>query len=427
MLRKAMVIAMLAAGAEAQAGAPPSFRMSGVKTVELRHESAADRREGRIPGCIVCHLGQAETLTLDFDVIDGATESLYYSFVHYDARWEPSDMMEMEYVSGLNKIYGAETSRLSFNTTVAFVHYTMTISTETLLASGNYMIEVRDAADERLVLSEPMWLTEDACGLGVRVDKGEATQEIDVAVKWPRHGLMQPETQMTICAWQNKRTDDIRYAEGPTYVRQDEITYQHLDEWRFCGGTEWRWLDSRSIRQLGISDSRVEFSGGMYNYTLATDTRPKGYSYHEDFDGGQWVETHDRRDDEAELVADYAIAHFTYAPPDPSILTTHDVYVIGDATGWEPTSGNRLEADGSTMSFRGQSLVKQGLMNYLYVSRPKRRRREAPQMTDTEGCYGQTENDYHIAVYVRKPGDTYDHLVAFKTHNTLTSRSEFIN
>ena len=426
MIRATISATLLLMGAECMAATPPTYRASGVKTVELRHESASDRRDGRVPGCVVCHLGQAETLTLSFDIIDGGTESLYYSFSHYDARWEESDLMEMEYVDGLNKIYGSETSRLSFNTTVAFVHYTMSVSTEPILASGNYMVEVRGASDDRLILREPLWVTEDACGVGVRVDKGDVTQEIGVAVRWPRHGLKQPERQMTACAWQNKRLDDIRYAEGPTFVRPDEITYQHIDAWRFCGGTEWRWLDSRSIRQLGVSDLGVSYAGGMYQYTCATDTRPKGYTYREDFDGGQWVETRDRQDDDAAVVADYGMAHFTYLPSEASMLETHEVYVIGDATGWEPTSGNRLEADGSTMSFGGQCLIKQGLHNYLYVSRLKKRRREMPQMTETEGCYGETENDYNIAIYVRRPGDTYDHLVAFKTHNTLKSPSEFI-
>ncbi len=406
---------------------PPTFRASGVKTVELRHEGASDRREVSVPSCVVCHLGQPETLTLDFDIIGGDTESLYYTFSHYDARWEPSDLMEMEYVDGINKVYGAETSRLSFNTTVAYIHYSVTISTEPLIASGNFIIEIHDATDDHLILCEPMWMTEDACGLGVRVDKESETQEMDIAVRWPSHGLQQPETQLTVCAWQNKRIDDMRYAEGLTFVRPDEITYQHLNEFRFCGGREWRWLDTRSIRQLGISDSRIDFIGDTYHYTQAPDERAKAYSYREDFDGGQWIETRDRKDDDAAVVADYAMAHFSFIPDDPTTLTSNDFYIIGDATGWQPSATNHLEPDGATMSVNGQQLVKQGLHNYLYVSRPKKRKRQAPQMIDTEGCYGITENDYHIAVYARRPGETYDHLVAFKTHNTLKSLNEFIN
>lgn len=47
-------------------------------------------------------------------------------------------------------------------------------------------------------------------------------------------------------------------------------------------------------------------------------------------------------------------------------------------------------------------------------------------MTETEGCHGETENDYYVAVYARRPGQTYDHLVAIKRHNTLKTRNEFI-
>ncbi|MGN0011441.1 MAG: hypothetical protein ACI35N_08960, partial [Marinilabiliaceae bacterium] len=70
-------------------------------------------------------------------------------------------------------------------------------------------------------------------------------------------------------------------------------------------------------------------------------------------------------------------------------------------------------------------LVKQGLHNYLYASR-KIGETRAPQTEVTEGCYGDTENDYYIAVYARRPGETYDHLVAMRRHNTLKTRNDFV-
>lgn len=406
---------------------PQCYRAPGVATVELRHEGAADRTKGRVPSCVVCHLGRPEVLTLDFDILDGQSEALYYSFTHCDAQWEPSDLMEMEYVDGLNKIYGQDTNRPSLNTTIPFMHYTLAIDTSPLRKSGNYLVEVRNAADDHLVVREPIWVSEDLCGVGSRVEKLGASQEVSLCVRWTSHGLSSPETQLTVCAWQNKRLDDMRHATGPTFVRPDEIVYHKLPEMRFCGGTEWRWLDTRSIRLPGLSDAGVEFVSGAYHFTAVADAPAKDYSYREDFDGGQWIETRDRRDNDAQVAADYAFAHLTFQPDDPAILSTHDVHVIGDATGWEPAAANRMTPDHDDMSLNGQALVKQGLHNYLYVARPKRGRRQSPQMTETEGCFGETENDYHIAVYVRRPGDTYDRLVAVKTHNTMKTVNEFIN
>lgn len=423
---------LLAVFSAFSAFAPPAaaqqcYRAPGVATVELRHEGAADRTQGRVPLCVVCHLGQPEALTLDFDILDGQSESLYYSFTHCDAQWEPSDLMEMEYVDGLNKIYGQDTNRPSLNTTVAYLHYTLTIDTSPLLKSGNYMVEVRNATDDHLVVREPIWVSEDLCGIGSRVEKPGPSQEVSLSVRWAGHGLSSPETQLNVRVWQNKRLDDVRHAASPTFVRPDEIVYHRPAELRFCGGTEWRWLDTRSIRQLGFSDARVEFVSGAYHYTAAPDAPAKDYSYREDFDGGQWIETRDRRDDDEQVTADYAFAHFTFRPEDLSLLSGHDVHVIGDATGWEPTPTNRMTPDDGDLSLHGQALVKQGLHNYLYVARPKRRKRQAPQMTETEGCFGETENDYYIAVYVRRPGDTYDRLAAVKTHNTMRTVNEFIN
>lgn len=403
-----------------------SYRASGVATVELRHAAAQDRRETTVPGCVICAIGSGETLVLSFDIIGGGSESLYYSFAHFNADWQPSDLMEMEFVDGLNKVYGAESTSLSFNTTTAFTHYEMTIDTSPLRASGNYMVEARRADDDALLVREPIWMSEEACGIMSRVDREESEQAVEMSVRWPRHGLSSPETQMMVYAWQNKRTDDMRLASGPTFVRPDEIVYQGISEFRFCGGREWRWLDTRSVRLPGLSDSQVEYIPHLYHFTLATDYPARGYTFREDFNGGGWTETRDRRDGEADEVADYVMAHFTFAPEDPTLLDKDEVYVIGDATGWSPSAANRLQPDAADITFKGQHLVKQGLDNYLYVAREKRRGHGAPQMTDTEGCYGETENDYYIAVYVRRPGDTYDRLVAVKRHNTLKTRNAFI-
>ncbi len=421
----ALIINIPATASGTGRGEGVAYEASGVATVEFRHEAAQDRRETTVPGCVVCHLGAAERLILSFDVIGGNTESLYYSFAHCNADWQPSDLMEMEYMDGFNRIYDEEECSMSFNTTTAYAHYELTISTAPLMASGNYMIEVRRTRDDAMLVRVPMWMSEELCGVASRVERKESTQDVELAVIWPDHGISSPETQMTVAVWQNKRIDDLRKADGPTFVRRDEIVYQSQSEFSFCGGTEWRWLDTRSIRLPGISGSRVEYVTPMYHYTMATDNTPRAYTYREDFNGGSWVETRDRRDGAAEVVADYGMAHYTFAPEDPALLGNGEVYVLGDATGWEPSAGNRLTPDPRSMTFTGQHLVKQGLHNYLYASR-KIGETRAPQTEVTEGCYGDTENDYYIAVYARRPGETYDHLVAMRRHNTLKTRNDFV-
>ncbi len=108
-------IASLTCAAQGASGVP--YRASGVQTVEFRHENAQDRTQTTVPGCVVCHLSQPETLKLSFDVVDGNTESLYYSLIHCNADWQPSDLMEMEYVDGFNRTHPPSTPpRPSFTT-----------------------------------------------------------------------------------------------------------------------------------------------------------------------------------------------------------------------------------------------------------------------------------------------------------------------
>ena len=109
----------------------------------------------------------------------------------------------------------------------------------------------------------------------------------------------------------------------------------------------------------------------------------------------------------------------------------HNIYVIGDAAGWEPSSQNLLSPDYETGLFQGQLIVKQGLHNYQYVATPQSPKSQHshiahPTFAETEGCFIETENDYFIAVYARCPGQTYDHLLSLKIHNTLKTPDSFI-
>lgn len=376
---------------------------------------------------MLCHLGSPEVLSLDFDVVNAPVEQLYFSFVHCNADWSISELMEMEFVDGFNKVYGADVAKNSFNTTVDYVHYHLDVPTSTLLISGNFFLEVRAVQSDDLLLRLPIWMTEDACGIQSRVVRTEGTQSLEFAVVWPNHAISNPEGEMRVSLWQNKRTDDLRSPSMPTFVRPDEIVYLSSAETSFSPGREWRWLDTRSIKYVSMANAKISFHVPFYHYAFEPDFPAKGYTLRDDFNGGQWYENKERPIEDPEVAADYVVAHLTFVPSDPSLLLTHDFYVIGDAAGWGAAPSNRLEPDHDAGCVNGQVLHKQGLHNYLYVARPKGSATQAPQFDMAEGNFEETENDYFIAVYLRRPGQTYDHLVAFKTHNTLKTPDAFID
>ncbi len=404
------------------------FLSSGVRTVVFGHAGVTNREEGSVPQLVFTRLGAAEDLTLDFDILGGNSEALYYSFVHCNADFSPSELMEIEYVEGFNKFYSADTYAQSFNTTMDYVHYHLDISTAPIKVSGAYIIEVRTVNDERLLLTQPFWVSENRCDVLSFVERDGGRQSLSVAVEWANHSIMAPEAELKVCVWQNKRLDDLRFSSLATFIRRDDIVYQDVEEFSFDSGSEWRWLDNRSTRRSLMTSASVEYHAPLYYFVLAPDEISARYSYHEDFNGGEYIYNTERSSEDASVVADYVVNIFTLHPDDPSLLDTHDVYVIGDATSWTPSSSNKLSPVHESLSFQGQILTKQGLHNYLYVCKPKKGKgkNSPPTFSPIENSFSDTENDYFIAVYLRRPSDTYDHLVAYRIHNTLTTLNDFI-
>ena len=98
---------------------------------------------GRLHDRPVVDLGSGQELDLSFDMIDADVRTLYYSFALCNADWSPSDLLEIEYVAGINRFYGAESAALSFNTTTDYVHYDLTVGTDALRCGYRAVRSVR--------------------------------------------------------------------------------------------------------------------------------------------------------------------------------------------------------------------------------------------------------------------------------------------
>ncbi len=197
----------------------------------------------RIP---VATLGSGETLTLSFDEIgaDG-TRTLYYSFVHCDAHFLPSDLMPIDYVDGFNKIYGAETASYSLNTTVDYVHYDVEIDLSTILISGNYLVQIFCEDDGQLMVQRPFMVSEGSFGVDSRLTRSDGTQSLDFSVKTGTTKILDSQREITVMVVQNTRLDDVRYSNEPSNIRPSEIVYQMNSAFTFRAGNEYRWIDSR--------------------------------------------------------------------------------------------------------------------------------------------------------------------------------------
>lgn len=373
-------------------------------------------------------------LNISFDELDGNSRTLYVSFVHCDATWRTSDLMEVEYIDGFNKLYDLEISSLSFNTTVDYLHYDVVVPTDILKVSGNYVVRVFDASSDECLLSYCFMICENIVGVSSRIVRHSgvaprmsqtrqtdlSTQSLSFVVQHPQLSITNYSEELKVVTWQNNRVDTRRMVTSPSFIRSDEVVYESEEELSFEAGNEYRWLDTRNLKYAPANVSSIEFHDPFYHVTLYPDAMPEGYSYHEEFNGGQYIEARYIHDDPA-IAADYTLVHFLL----PSVVNDADVYVFGELTGYELSERNKMRYQETLRAYTATIWVKQGLHNYQYVAMP----RHIPGYVTSsfyENSFAETENDYYIAVYYRSYTDTYDRLVGFKKHNSLTTPNSFV-
>ncbi len=380
-----------------------------------------DDTHQRIP---VATLGAGETLTLVFDEIDAEfTRTLYYRFVHCDAHFRESDLMPIEYFDGFNKEYDVETATYSLNTTVQYVHYEVQIDLTPLLISGNYLLQVFSSDDETLLVQRPLMVLENTMGIDSRLSrstKDGGVQQLELALRTGSEKVIDVQREVTLVLQQNNRLDDVHYVSEPSIIRPGEYVYMGLEGLSFEAGNEYRWVDNRDFRYSRMNTQSFEFFDPFYHQTLGVEGRPRGYSYHEDFNGGRYIECQYPSNSDADYQGDYTITHFSFA----SREDLGDVYVAGALTNNVFTSENRMTYDATTGLYSVRLLLKQGLHNYQYLTVPCEGC--AANSLATENSFADTENDYAIYVYFRPLSGDYDRLVCIKRHNSMTTQNAFV-
>ena len=107
-----------------------------IKTVLLH-------REGWELSYPLIRLGSDDRLILKFDLLGDNIETYYYTIIHCNKDWEESGIFRNDYTDGFDD-NPIEEYKSSFNTTINYTHYSLTIPNErmTIKLSGNYILKV---------------------------------------------------------------------------------------------------------------------------------------------------------------------------------------------------------------------------------------------------------------------------------------------
>lgn len=363
----------------------------------------------------IIEFNSAERLVLQFDDLDGDYKNYSYTIIHCDATWQPSDLMEHEYIEGF---YEDRLNEYSFsrNTRVAFTHYTLEFPNANMQPklSGNYILKVFVDGDKdqvvltrRFMVFEQRVTVEATVKQATNLDYRDTSQEIDFTVNTSLYPVSNPYRDLKVLITQNGRWDNAIYGLQPRLVQGDMLVYDYEDKNVFQGGNEFRNFDIKSLRHRSLNVDEINPVTNGWEVHLRPDRNRRflRYTSRDDINGKLIVKTDDYADDFLE--SDYAWVHFSLPSDKP--LTDGDVYVMGELTDWRFNSRNKMEYNYRDARYELRMLLKQGFYDYKYIY--------LEDGTDTgdeslfEGSHSITENEYAIYIYYRKPGDIYDSLI----------------
>ena len=374
------------------------------------------RLDGELMSVPVLRLGTEDHLEISFDEIGNDYRYLQYRLLHYNADWQPSRLLESEYLSGFN-IGEITDYAFSSNTFVHFVNYHLSFPQEGMepLVSGNYLLQVFDQEEpDETLLQLRFSVSENTVGVGGiasgRTDKGFNTtwQQLDLEVVPQGMSIGNPYQDLTITVSQNGRPETQRSISHPLRIDGEKIVYAHTPELIFPASNEYRRFETVRISDPGMHVDSIRYGGSNYHVWLSPDQwRAEGHYSYDSTQRGRFLIRESNATD-SDLGADYVTVHFTLDSPQ---IMDADVYLDGDLTLHEISDRWKLSYDYNTQLYSLQAPLKQGSYNYQYIAIPRGGDRSKASTAPIEGDFYETVNEYLVEVYYHPPGARADRLL----------------
>lgn len=350
-----------------------------------------------------------ETIEFSFDEMSHQYHRYTYYLQHCDSQWEPSDILESDYLDGFND-QPIDDWQNSMNTTFDYTHYRLVIPNNEvrLKISGNYRVSIREDGREvaffKFCMTEGKTLLSAKISGNTDIDTHDSHQQMDLTVNYGSLTVRDPAKELYTVVMQNRRTDNAVFNPTPTYDAGNRLTYEHCRQLIFTAGNEFRRFEVVNMYEYHMNVDLISFHDPFYHATLSQDTRHHAYKYDYDHNGRYLIRYNQAIDSDTE--ADYLFVHFNLAS---DRLTGGRLYVYGHFTGGNLTSKYEMEYNEREKAYQSTVLLKQGAYDYQYLWVPDGE--SAGQTKPTEGDWYETKNEYLILLYYRQRGSRYDRLV----------------
>ena len=363
----------------------------------------------------VIDINQQDAWFLSFDDLALKSNTYYLRIISCQSDWTPSSLSEIEYLQDFNDI-PLRDAKSSMGTKIPYLNYRVPLPK--LRISGNYVAQVYANRNKRdTVFTQRFSIVENEIQVAATVQFGQTNasratnQALQIQLRYPDGYMIQSEDDLRVQVRKNNEPEYIlKKLPKPVINSMDRsIKFPSFNqENSVLAGNEYRLIDLRSVQQklnfvAGI-DEREKETVVMTQMEVAQGYYP--YTERKDLNGQYIIANYENSGDPR--FADYVICQFNLKANN---LAPDDVYVVGGFNNYQKTPANQMAFNPSTGIYQANLLLKQGIYNYRF---------ETKNPSDyLEGNYAQTENQYDILVYYRKPGTRIDALVGFQRINSI--------
>lgn len=366
----------------------------------------------------ILNMNNNDHLIVNFDYLDYNVHYLRYSVTHCNADWQPSVLVESEYVSGFNQV-DIDDYALSEATFVHYYNYQFMLPNDDmeLLVSGNYLLTVYEQDNSDDILFQTRFsVCEDQVGVYPQVtsrtdvEYNNRFQQVSFDVRYKPNQIKDPYSEFTCVVSQNSREDNTVTVKRPMMVGVDYVTFDHNRDLIFAAGNEFRRFETVNAHRLNMGVQSIRYYNPLYHATLLTDEPRNQMQYlYDQTQFGRFTIRNGETNGESAVEADYMITHFCLDTGGK--LNGGNVWLYGEFTQGYPASQYMMKYDTSSGCYTADVLLKQGAYNYLYLWVPDG---TAVGLTSKiEGDHYETINEYLVKVYDRPMGERYDHLVGY--------------
>lgn len=389
--------------------------------VDPRVQSVMFGKVGTDDRYAVIGLNGNEVIKLSFDMLGSQSENLQYTLVHCDANWKPTKLNSNEYLIGMN-FDNINDFRFSTNVYVSYVHYNIFFPNENMKPkiSGNYIVKVyRNFDEEDLVLTRRMMVVNHSTtieGLARQATLAEfryTKQEVQFTVGINPTQVINPLEDIKVVVLQNARWDNAITGLKPQFMSNNKLIYESLDQCIFNGGNEFRWFDTRNLRQFSPNVRSKRTDSVVHCLLNMDESRGAGqYFNYLDYNGRRILQN--KEGTNSDIDGDYAYMTFQLSAV-MGVPPGAEVYVIGEFTDWRLLPEYKMYYNKNRQRYDLDVPLKQGRYEYCYAIKNEQGK---PDETSLEGNHFQTENEYVVLVYTRNLIYNYDELIGIKKFST---------